>query len=166
MAYILPKKLKFYTSIARNAVPFGNPKRKLNGMRKCGEGCTACPYIREGKRIKINGVEWKINQDLHCDSYNIVHPLICKKENCRKVYIGESKRLLKVRLDDHRGYVANNQLTKATGEDFNLPGHSLADLSVTAIERAKVNNTLYRKERKEYFIRLFNTYHRGINKKT
>ena len=81
-------------------------------------------------------------------------------------YIEESKRLLRVCLNNHRGYVANNQLTKATGEPFNLPGYSQADLSVTTIERAKVNSTLYRKERGEYFIKLFNTYHRGINKKT
>ena len=72
---------------------------------------------------------------------------MCKKENCRQVYIGESQRTLKARIDDHRGYVVNNQLTKATGEHFNLPGHSLADLSVKAIERAKVNSALYCKER-------------------
>ena len=130
------------------------------------ENCTACPYIRAGKRIKINGIEWKINQDLHCKSYNIIYALVCKKDNCRQVYIGESKRFLKARLDDHRGYIVNNHLTKATGEHFNLPGHSLADLSVTAIEQAKVNSLLYRKEREEYFIRLFNTFHKGINKKT
>ena len=52
------------------------PKRKLNGMRKCGEACTACPYMKEGKRIKINGIDWKINQDLHCKSYNVVYALI------------------------------------------------------------------------------------------
>ena len=102
-------------------------------MRKCGEDCTACPYIRTGKRIKINGIEWKINQDLHCKSYNIIYALVCKKDNCRQVYIGESKRFLKARLDDHRGYIVNNHLTKATDEHFNLPGQSLADLSVTAI---------------------------------
>ena len=57
-------------------------------------------------------------------------------------------------------------LSITTGEHFNLPGHSLADLSVTAIEQAKVNSLLYRKEREEYFIRLFNTFNKGINKKT
>ena len=92
--------------------------------------------------------------------------MVCKKDNCRQVYIGESKRFLKARLDDHRGYIVNNHLTKATGQHFNLPGHSLADLSVTAIEQAKVNSLIYRKEREEYFIRLFNTFHKGINKKT
>ena len=60
----------------------------------------------------------------HC-----LYALVCKEENCRKVYIGDSKRLLKARIDDHHGYVVNNKLTKARGEHLNLPGHSLADLS-------------------------------------
>ena len=112
-------------------------------MRKCGTNCTACPYIREGKRIKINGQEWKINGDLHCKSFNVIYAVVCKKENCREVYIGETKRFLKFRLDNHRGYIVNKHLTEATGEHFNLPGHSLADISVTAIEKVKQNNTLY-----------------------
>ena len=53
-------------------------------MKKCGQSCTMCPYVREGKVIKTNGIEWKINQNLHCKSYNVVYALICKKENCRE----------------------------------------------------------------------------------
>ena len=143
-----------------------HPKRSLKGMTKCGSGCTACPYIKEGKSININGIQWKINQQLNCKSFNIVYAVVCKKENCQRVYIGETKRILKFRLDEHRGYVMNSQLEKATGHHFNQPGHSLADLTVTALEKPKRNNSLYRKEREEYFIRLFNTFHEGINKKT
>ena len=141
-------------------------KRNIRGMKKCGQSCTMCPYVREGKVIKINGIEWNINQNLQCKSYNVVYALICKKENCREVYVGETKRFLKFRVDDHRGYISNRKIDQATGEHFSLPGHSLADLLVKAIERVKRNNILYRKEREEYFIRLFDTYNRGINKKT
>ena len=62
--------------------------------------------------------------------------------------------------------IVNRHLTEATGEHFNLPGHSLANVSVTALEKVKDNNPLYRMEREEYFITLFNTYHNGINNKT
>ena len=103
-------------------------------MTKCGTGCTACPYIKEGKSININGIQWKINQQLNCKSFNVIYAVICKKENCQRVYIGETKRILKFPLDEHRGYVMNSQLEKATGHHFNQPGHSLADL---AIEKAK-----------------------------
>ena len=33
------------------------PKRYIKGMKKCGIGCTACPYIEEGNKLKINGIE-------------------------------------------------------------------------------------------------------------
>ena len=59
-------------------------QRKIKGMKSCGKGCTGCPYIKEGKSLKINGVDWKINQTLNCQSYNIVYAVICKKENLQK----------------------------------------------------------------------------------
>ena len=81
-----------------------------------------------------------------------------KKDNCEMRYVGETKRILKFRLADHRGYVQNQDTTKATGEHFNSPGHSLADLSITILEKVKKNDDLYRKEREKYFIRKFNTF--------
>ena len=73
--------------------------------------------------------------------------VFAKKENCVEVYIGETKIFLNFRLDNHCGYIANKHMMEATGEHFNLPGNSLADISVTAIEKVKENNQLYRKER-------------------
>ena len=88
----------------------------------------------------------------------------CKKEKCYQVYIRETKRKLKFRLDDHWGYV-NNYIDNATGSHFNLAGHSLADLSVTVIEKVKKLDDAYRKEQEEYFIRKFSTLHKGLNRK-
>ena len=31
-------------------------------MKKCGKGCPAWSYIKEGKSVKINNKEWKINK--------------------------------------------------------------------------------------------------------
>ena len=89
---------------------------------------------------------------------------IKKKDNCQEAYIGETKRMLKYRLGDHCGYVRNKRLDQATGFHFNLPGHSMADLSVTVLEQSKRNKTQYGKQREEYHINRFNIYHRGINK--
>ena len=33
------------------------PQKKIVGMKKCGQNCTACPYIKECKSVKINGME-------------------------------------------------------------------------------------------------------------
>ena len=140
------------------------PRRYIKGMKKCGAQCTACPYILEGQDIKINGEQWKINRQITCNSCNLVYAIYCLKDNCRQVYIGETKRMPKFRLADHRGYVTNNVTSQATGEHFNLPGHSLADLRVTVIEQTARRSNEYRKEREHYHIQKFNTFHRGINK--
>ena len=153
--------------IIRAAVAKGQsryPQRNQRSMTKCNsQNCLACPFIKEGKEVIINGVPWKINKQLNCRSYNVVYAIICKKDNCKQAYIGETKQMLKSRLAQHRGYVSNN--IEATGQHFNLPGHSLADLMVTIIEQVRKSDTLYRKEREEYHIRRFNTIHKGINRK-
>ena len=110
-------------------------------MTKCNrENCTSCTFIKEGKQIKINRAPWNINRKLNCNSFNVVYAIICKKDTCKQVYIA------------------------ATGHHFTLPGHSLADLQVTAIEQVKKRNTLYRREKEEYHIRRFNTLYEGLNK--
>ena len=142
------------------------PQRNQKGMTKCNiQNCMACPFIKEGKDITINGTQWKINKQLNCQSYNLVYAIICRKDNCKQAYIGETKRMLKSRLAQHRGYILNKDSSQATGHHFNLPGHSLADLMVTIIEQVRKSDSLYRKEREEYHIRRFNTLHKGINRK-
>ena len=133
-------------------------------MKKCGKNCTACPYIREVKSLRMNGKDWKINQNLNCNTYNCLYMIECKKDNYKLKYVGETKRILKFRLADHRGYINNQDYTTATGEHFNSPGHSLSDLSITILERVKTMDDLYRREREKYFIRKFNTFYRGLNR--
>ena len=142
------------------------PKRYQKGMKKCNrQNCLACPFINETKEVNINGEIWKIEKNLNCNSYNVVYAIICKKEGCKETYIGETKRLLKFRLSDHRGYIVNDDISKATGQHFNSRGHSLADLSIAAIEQVKKNNIWYRKQREEFHIRRFNTFHKGLHRK-
>jgi hypothetical protein len=67
-------------------------------------------------------------------------------------------------LADHRGYINKGQAHTATGANYNQPGHSLSDLSVTVLEISRKEDDLYRKEHEKYFINLFNTNYRGLNK--
>ena len=114
---------------------------------------------------KNNNQTWKINKKLDCTSYNIVYLIECDKDRCQKRYIGETKRSLKHRLADHRGYVQNTHLDKATGAHFNSPGHSLANMKITILEQVRKSDTEYRKQRESYFIRKFNTFNKGLNQK-
>ena len=105
-----------------------------------------------------------INNRVSCETFNCVYLIECQIDTCRQKYIGHTGRLLKFRLADHRGYINNQVVSKATGAHFNLPGHSLADMRITVLEQVKFNSEEYRREREKYFINLFNTYHKGMNK--
>ena len=148
------------------ARPQANPIGTQNGMLKYGLCCSTCPYIIEMKLLTINKVKWNIKKKLNCNSYNIIYLLKCNKENCNQNYIGESKRPLKSRLADHRGYITNKNILKATGAHFNLPGHNLENLKVIILEQVKNKSDVYRKEREKYLIAKFNTYYKGINRQS
>ena len=132
-------------------------------MNKCGKGCTACPFVQQGKTVKIDDkTTWNIGRKVNCESFNIVYMLTCKK--CGKKYVGTSGRQMKHRLADHRRYIFNQVVSRTTGAHFNLPGHSLADLSIIILEQTKSSDPEYRMEREKYFIKKFNTFNEGLNK--
>lgn len=54
--------------------------------------------------------------------------------------------------------------SKGTGHYFNLPCHSLANMSVTISEKVTKSDTNYRKEREHYLIRIFDTFYIGLNR--
>ena len=80
-------------------------------------------------------------------------------------YIGKTERELREQISKHRGYVYNKNLSQATGAHFNLPGHQLSDMKVTILEKVKKWDENYRKERESFYIRIFNTFYRGINRR-
>ena len=79
--------------------------------------------------------------------------------------MGQSERTLQTRFSEHRGYVNNKILTKATGEHYNLPGHTVADMKVSILEKVHSRNELVREERENLVIKNMNTKYKGLNKK-
>ena len=78
--------------------------------------------------------------------------IYCNKEHCKENrYIGETGRMLRHRLADHRGYVTSKVTSKSTGAHFNLPGHSLANMKITILEQVKKKDPEYRKEREIFY---------------
>ena len=94
--------------------------------------------------------------------YNCIYMIQCKKENFGEKYIGQTGRIIKYRIADHRGYITNQVL--ATGAHLHLPGHSLADMRYTILEQVRYNNESYRRERETYHINKFNSFYMGINR--
>ena len=106
---------------------------------------------------------WNIPDTLDCQSENVVYLIQCQKDNCKdNRYVGETKNSLHERLNQHRGYVTR-KTNDATGIHFNLPGHKLSDMRITALEKVKSNDPIYRKEREKYHIRKLNTFYQGMN---
>ena len=134
-------------------------------MVKCGKEGSACPYLIEGRNIKIDKQStWKINRKMSCSTFNSVYLIECQKDNCMQRYIGESKRPIRNRIADHRGYIVNKNLDEATGPHFNLPGYSLHHMKFTILEQVKRNEESYRREIEKYLINKFNTFHKGLNR--
>ena len=50
---------------------------------------------------------------------------------------------LRGRIYKHVGYARNTTLSQATGEQFNLPGHSLLNIEFTVLEQVESKDTLY-----------------------
>ena len=44
------------------------------------------------------------------------------------------------RAAKHRGYINNQVIGITTGDHFNLPGHSLANMKVTILEKVRNSN--------------------------
>ena len=142
-----------------------HPRRVVKGMTKCAKNCTACPFVLKGKAIKIDKKNtWKIERPVNCNTFNCIYMIECEKDMCKQRYIGQTGRILKFRIDEHRGYVSNQVTSKATGAHFNLPGHSLANMKFTVLEQVKYNSEPYRREREKYHINQFNTFYKGLNR--
>ena len=98
--------------------PSRRPKREITGMRKCNR-CPICPYINVTKTVKATASNKvvTINKPVNCQTTNVIYCIHCKK--CAIQYIGETDRFLQDRFSEHKGYVNNKKLNKATGEHFN-----------------------------------------------
>ena len=96
-AFKRPKNIKEFLIRAKVPLPPEvRNKRDLKGMKKCTKQCSACPYISEGRNIKINKRNtWKIYKRLDCNSFNVIYMIECNIDKCRKRYSGTTRHLIK-----------------------------------------------------------------------
>ena len=72
-AYRRQKNLRDFLIRAKVSEP-KRPQRHTRGMSKCGQACTACPYIQERKNIRIKeNSYWEINRSTNCQSSNVIY---------------------------------------------------------------------------------------------
>ena len=80
-----------------------------NGSRKCNTPrCKCCEDICETTQVSfhISGHVFSINDEMNCESENLIYVLICKA--CDEYYIGQTGDKLRSRCRVHRQGVTNN----------------------------------------------------------
>ena len=165
VAYKRPQNIRDRLIKAKLPPPQSRPQRIKAGMHKCNKPCSICPFVDNKKVIKAKHSEHKVELSKHfdCNTRNIVYIIECRK--CGNQYIGQTMNSLKDRFLDHLGYARREEVEKATGGHFNLPGHKLSDMSISVLEKVKEKNTFYRETRESYQIENFNLHRKGINRK-
>ena len=94
-----------------------NPHPQLpSGPYRCGKNCATCPYISDGLTnytFSSTGETRPIKSNLTCETKNLIYMIQCNR--CNLQYIGETKRRLKDRFNEHRRTIDNpNTKSKPT----------------------------------------------------
>ena len=55
----------------------------------------------------------------------------------KKQYVGKTQNPLHIHLNGHHFDIKNNKTEKSVAAHFNIPGHSLSDLTILVIEKVR-----------------------------
>ena len=108
--------------------------------QKCNHPrCATCKHLNCSKTIKCTrtGVSYPIRQSFSCTSTNLVYVITCTK--CTKQYVGLTTKKLSTRINHHRTNIFSNKAIYVS-KHFNLPDHSVDNLSVQAIDCVQTND--------------------------
>ena len=101
--------------------PDSSNSRATPGSFRCNSrNCTTCPYIEHGRNhytFHSTGETYHIKSHITCTTFNVIYMIQCRL--CNLQYIGETKRRLKDRFNEHRRPVLNptsNYISTAVSE--------------------------------------------------
>ena len=92
------------------------------------------------------GENHHIKSHITCETFNIIYLIQCRL--CNLQYIGETKRRLKGRFNEHRRPILNptgNYIHTAVSEHFLTSNHSNNHMLLIPIERLKSGHDSFRK---------------------
>ena len=152
------------------------------GCKKCGATrCILCQkHLRETETFRSVRSEqtFTIRDSITCKANNVIYLIDCAK--CEEVqYVGETGQTLQRRIYGHRSNIKKPVDPKSTStrstkpeerretlvaRHFQIPGHTIDDLKVTAIEQIKREDPKWRKEREKFWRHKLRTnYPQGLN---
>ena len=135
-----------------------NPHPQLpSGSYRCGKNCATCPYISDGLTnytFFSTGETRSIKSNLTCETKNLIYMIQCNR--CNLQYIGETKRRLKDRFNEHRRTIDNpntkSKPTTAAEHFLTAPNHTANDMQLIPIEKVFSNRDSVRKAREAFLI--------------
>ena len=130
-------------------------------IQKCSDRrCGTCPYIKEGSIFKIGSRDFKVKNNMSCDSKNLIYCIICG--GCEEFYIGETGSTLRTRIRIHKQHINQPEYRKIKlSEHLDKCGNG--HFSVIPIYKLYTNSVLGRREKEKHFIRLLRPTLNSIN---
>ena len=134
------------------------------------KNCTTCPYIEHGRNqytFHSTGKSHKIKSHITCSTFNDIYMIQCKL--CNLQYIGETKRRLKDRFNEHRRLILSpnsSYIHTAVSEHFLSNNHSHSHMLLIPIEKLVNQLDSFRKAREAHLTEKAQTTEPlGINKR-
>ena len=126
------------------------------GTHCCGKTCKTCSYIETSSQFKSTKTDEVIisTSEFSCKTKGVIYLTSCSK--CKKQYVGQTSIRLQDRFREHLLDIKNNKDT-VSGANYNLPGHSMANISVLIIEKVIPNIPHMPLEREKIWIQRLNT---------
>ena len=134
-----------------------NPNPQLPcGSFRCGKNCATCPYISDGLTSYTffsTGETRTIKSNLTCDTKNLIYMIQCNR--CNLQYIGETKRRLKDRFNEHCRTIDNpntkSKPTTAAEHFLSSPNHTANNMQPIPSEKIFSNRDSIRKAKEAFF---------------
>ncbi|PIK36940.1 hypothetical protein BSL78_26226 [Apostichopus japonicus] len=152
----------YETFYVRAAVPplTSNPTPIQHGTFKCDRTsrCIVCSHhIVESNSITSHSMQLthKTKGHITCTTTNVIYLISCRV--CGIQYVGETKTTLKKRFYGHRSTVNTMKTETPVGEHFNLPNHTINDMSLQGIESLGSRPDLVRISRERLWMQRLRT---------
>ena len=127
------------------------------GSFRCGQNCATCPYITNGLTsytFYATGETRSITSHITCNTKNVIYMVQCHR--CNLQYIGETKRRLKDRFNEHRRAVDKTNIkskpTTVSEHFLSNSNHSHTDMQLIPPEKIHSSRDSVRKARESHLI--------------
>ena len=154
-------------------------RTKASGFYPCKVAkCPLCELLPDRSPVhsiknNVSGEVIPIQSVLTCTSKNVVYCITCTRGGrccpSHPQYIGETGQQVRERLKEHRGTIIQPgqvNTSAPVGLHFRQVNHSYSDLKLIPFEKISSSDPMIRKIRESYYINLFDSVSKGLNKKT